>query len=721
MGPSLRERGPLAQTPQTIGKFEVLAELGRGAMGTVYRARDPLLDRQVALKTITPGLLSSEETLARFQREARAAARLQHPNIVTIYELGEVGGVHYIAMELLEGQDLAQALGQLDQLSVPQRVRIVIDVCEGLDFAHKRGVFHRDVKPANIRLLPDLSVKLVDFGIARIEDSTMTQTGLVLGTPSYIAPEVLTGARVDHRADMWSVGVVLYELLAGRRPFDSPTIPGLVYTIVHQPPPLLDAAALGLQPSITAIVERALSKNPAGRFRDLAEMAAALGELLGERTSESGRLPAAVREASYRRHLEEAQRRLAAGDLERAQAAARQAQVLEPGRTDVLELLKEIDKKLADAPTLVPKRKAAEAPTRVAGAPTAPVRAAVAPAPAAQAATPAAALATGSGPRPSTSQVLTDLRRRGAAVFKELATFGEPPGAQAAALSPQGALLAVSSQDGALRVWDLSARTRVLVLRSELHLRTGHDALALCLAWSPDGALMASGHVDGNVRLWDARSGGELKVKLRHEGIVPSLAFSPDGRSLATGSLDSTLKVWDLAAARAGEARREMHRQPTGVTALCYTGDGGSIVTAHGNRVLRVQDAATGRLTATLRGPEATINLLALHPDGKRLAVASHDRSLRLFDLASRAQVQQLQLPHRKPLAGLVFFAGGEHLATVAQDNSVQLWDLSASTPLAALWGQQDDAFVGLALYAEGEHLVVALADGRLRLWGPAE
>lgn len=686
-------------------------------MGTVYRARDPLLDRQVALKTISPGLLSSEETLARFQREARAAARLQHPNIVTIYELGEVGGVHYIAMELLEGQDLAQALGQLDQLTVPQRVRIVIDVCEGLDFAHKRGVFHRDVKPANVRLLPDLSVKLVDFGIARIEDSTMTQTGLVLGTPSYIAPEVLTGARVDHRADMWSVGVVLYEMLAGRRPFDSPTIPGLVYTIVHQPPPLLDAGALGLPPSITAIVERALSKNPAGRFRDLAEMAAALGELLGERTSDSGRLPAAVREASFHRHLEEAQRRLAAGDLERAQAAARQAQVLEPGRTDVLELLKEIDQKLADAPTLVPKRKAADVPTRVAGAPTAPVRAAVAPAPAA---TPAAALVTGSGPRPSTSQVLTDLRRRGAAVFKELATFGEPPGAQAAALSPKGELLAVASQDGALRVWDLSAQTRVAVLRSELHLRTGHDALALCLAWSPDGSLMASGHVDGNVRLWDARAGAELRVKLRHEGIVPTLAFSPDGRSLATGSLDSTLKVWDLAAARAGEARREMHREPAGVNSLCYTADGASIVTAHGNRVLRVQDAATGRLTATLRGPEATSNLMTLHPDGKRLAVASHDRTLRLFDLASRAQVQVLQLPHRRPLAGLLFFPGGEHLATVAQDNSVQLWDLSATTPLAALWGRQDDAFVGLGLFRNGEHLAVALADGRIRLWGPA-
>jgi eukaryotic-like serine/threonine-protein kinase len=683
-------------------------------MGTVYRARDPLLDRHVALKTIAPGLLSSQESLERFQREARAAARLQHPNIVTIYELGEADGRHYIAMELLEGMDLAQAMTPGDRLPLSEKLRIVVDVCQGLDFAHKRGVFHRDVKPANVRVLPDLSVKLVDFGIARLEDSTMTQTGLVLGTPSYIAPEVLTGSRVDHRADLWAVGVLLYELLSGERPFEAPTIAGLVYRIVHQPPRPIAAAALGLPPAIPALIERALAKDPAGRFRDLAEMAGALQELLGVGKPDTVRLPPAVREASYQRNLAEAQKHFADGEWERALEVARRALALEPGRTEVLTLLRQIEDGLREAPTLIPRR--AKPPTE---APPRTEHMGV------TAAVPAAPLGTSvttsvAEPRPSTSQILTELRLRGASVFRELATFGEPPGSQTARVSPTGDVLAVSSADGALRLWDLIARTRVATLRTELHQRTGHDALATCLTYSEDGRFLASGHVDGKVHLWDVARAVEIPAKLRHEAIVSALAFSPDAQFLASGGLDSNLKIWNIPATLAGEARRELYRQPTGVTGVCWASAGKLIITAHGNRVLRLQDSATGRLLASLRGPEASINLLAMHPDGKRLAVASQDRTLRFFDLAARTQVLQLTLPHRKPLAGLCFFPGGEHLATVAQDNAVQLWDLSASAPLAALWGEKGDAFVGVALFREGDHLAVALADGRIRLWGPA-
>ncbi|PYQ17039.1 MAG: hypothetical protein DMF79_17930 [Acidobacteria bacterium] len=200
-----------------IGKFEILSELGQGAMGKVYRARDPILERLVALKTVAPGLLSSPDAVARFQREARAAARLQHPNIVTIYELGEVEGTHFIAMELIEGRELGQVMAASDRFTVPQKVRIVADVCRGLDFAHKQGVVHRDVKPANVRVGRDGEVKILDFGIARLADSELTQAGTVLGTPSYISPEILRGGAVDHRADMWATGVILYEIVSGRR------------------------------------------------------------------------------------------------------------------------------------------------------------------------------------------------------------------------------------------------------------------------------------------------------------------------------------------------------------------------------------------------------------------------------------------------------------------------------------------------------------------------
>ena len=227
-----------------FGKFEILADLGQGAMGKVYRAHDPILDRPVALKTVSPALLTSKDTLARFQREARAAARLQHPNIVTIFELGEVEGTHYIAMELVEGMDLGEAMAPPDRFTVEQRVRMVVDICRGLDFAHKMGVIHRDVKPANIRLTRDGAVKILDFGIARFRgsettDPNLTQAGLVLGTPSYLSPELVQGAKVDHHADMWAVGVILYEMLTGRRPFEAPTITSLIHRIVNEPPPHL--------------------------------------------------------------------------------------------------------------------------------------------------------------------------------------------------------------------------------------------------------------------------------------------------------------------------------------------------------------------------------------------------------------------------------------------------------------------------------------------------
>ncbi|HSD26607.1 MAG TPA: serine/threonine-protein kinase, partial [Vicinamibacteria bacterium] len=294
-----------------VGKYELLEELGKGAMGTVYKARDPVLERLVALKTVHPALLTKGDTRARFQREARAAARLQHQNVVTIYELGETSETLFIAMELLEGMDLAHAMAPPDRLTREQKVKIVVQVCRGLDYAHKQGVFHRDVKPANVHVRPDLTVKIVDFGIARLVDSTMTQTGLVLGTPSYIAPEALVGARVDHRADMWAVGVILYELLAGKRPYEADTITSLVYKIVHEPLPPLDPHALGVPPALVAIVHKALAKDPDARFRDLAQMAGAIEDAMGHRRHVEAAFPAAARKRAYERNFAEARELLA--------------------------------------------------------------------------------------------------------------------------------------------------------------------------------------------------------------------------------------------------------------------------------------------------------------------------------------------------------------------------------------------------------------------------
>jgi WD40 repeat protein len=678
-------------------------------MGTVYRARDPILDRLVALKTVAPALLSNADARARFQREARAAARLQHPSIVTIYDLGEVEGTLYIAMELLDGIDLAEAMSPPDRLVLTQKLRIVVDVCRGLDFAHKHGVFHRDVKPANIRVLRDGRVKIVDFGIARLENSTMTQTGLVLGTPSYMAPEVLRGGRVDHRADMWAVGIVLFELLAGLRPFDAPTIAGVIYNIVHQEPPILDAPSLGLPVGISAIVERALAKDPAARYRDMAEMADAIQTVLGMTPSGERPLTADAREHAYRMGFAEAQRLLAENDLEGSLNAARRALALDPSRTGVVALVKQLEERLQDSPTLstatpVPSLDLSlvplDEPTPRAGVTAIP----------------------GTPPAVRTARrVLERLRVRDASVFREQGIFGEPPATTTACLAPGKDLLATAGTDGAVRIWDLRARTRSITLRTPLHERSGHDAVAVALAFSPGGGLMASGHVDGNVHLWDLTRRQELPCRLRHEASVGCVAFSPDGATLASGGLDSNLKLWDVAAACAGEARRELFRQPAGVTAVAFAGDGTWVLTGHANRALRLFDTRTGRLLATLRGPEGLVNLLSLSPDGRRLAACSHDRTLRLYDMTDRSQIFAVPGHRTRNTTSLAFFEDGVHLATVSQDNAVQIWDLERRSPIAALWGQGDESFAGVGLFGGGDHLAVALADGRIRLWGPAE
>jgi WD40 repeat protein/tRNA A-37 threonylcarbamoyl transferase component Bud32 len=691
-----------------IGKFEILAELGNGSMGAVYEARDPVLDRRVALKTVAPGLLSQRDAVERFQREARAAARLQHPNVVTIFELGETGETVFIAMELLEGMDLARALVPADRLTLREKLKVVVDVCRGLDYAHKQGIVHRDVKPANIRVRPDGSVKIVDFGIARVLDATnLTATGLVLGTPSYMAPEMLEGRGIDHRADMWAVGIILYEVLTGRRPFEAETIPSLVYRIVHEPLPRLDADKMGVPEDVVAVAAQALNKEPAQRFPDLAAMADALEKAMGLPTVPA--LPPEVRAKAYERHFAEARRLLADRDLEGALLAARRAQSLQPSRTGIVALISVIEQQIGNETTSLSGRSLGSvvSPARGAGFS------------ATMTILPAPGSATQEALRPLPTPVLTELRIRGAACFRELATFGEPPSTQSVCLSPVRDLLAASGTDGAIRLWDLHSRTRILTLRTELHERTGHDASAISLAFSPDGALLASGHVDNAVHLWDLGKGTEVPVRLRHDAMVGALAFSPDGSTLASGSMDANLRLWDVGAALSGEARRELHRQPSGVTAVAYAAGGDLVVTGHARRVLRVIDAMTGRLVASLRGPDALVNLLCLAPDGRHLAVGSHDRTIRLYDLEEKKQVA-LVASHKRPAISLSFFDDGQHFATVAQDNAVYLWDVEKTAPLAALWGPPDESFAGVALFGNNDHIAVALADGRIRLWGPA-
>ena len=271
----------------TLGRYEVIKELGKGAMGTVFLGRDPKINRQVAIKTLRfddPDL-TEEDKLAlrdRFFREAESAGRLNHPHIVNIYDAGEDQDIHYIAMELLDGADLKPwgTKGSLHPMK--EVVSLIADVADALDYAHSNNVVHRDIKPANLMILKNGAIKVTDFGIARITDQSKTATGTVLGTPSYMSPEQLAGKKVDGRSDIFSLGVCLYELLTGEKPFTGDSVATLVTSIVntpHRPIQQLDAK---IPEALAHVVDRALQKDPEKRYQRAKEMAADLRSSLSE-------------------------------------------------------------------------------------------------------------------------------------------------------------------------------------------------------------------------------------------------------------------------------------------------------------------------------------------------------------------------------------------------------------------------------------------------------
>ncbi len=266
----------MVETPRTIGRYEVIERVGRGGMGVLYRGRDPVLDREVAIKVMAGDFSTDESARSRFFREARASARLQHRNIVTIFEFAEDAGNPYIAMEFLRGQSLAHRLQTQPPLSLSHKLDIVTQLLTGLHYAHEQGIVHRDVKPANVWLLDDGTVKLLDFGIAKIASSTMTSAGSVLGSAFYMAPEQVAGREVDGRADVFAAGVVLFELLSQHRPFEADTPTAVMMKIVSEDPQPLGKFCPDLPQSLQAAVMRALQREPARRFAHAGDFAAEL-------------------------------------------------------------------------------------------------------------------------------------------------------------------------------------------------------------------------------------------------------------------------------------------------------------------------------------------------------------------------------------------------------------------------------------------------------------
>lgn len=259
-----------------LGRYEIIEELGRGAMGIVYKAHDPLIERLVAIKSINLhdlGEKQREEYEARFYQEAKAAGRLNHPNIVTIHDLGETGDMAYISMELMEGRELHNVIGE-KRLPIDEVLNIAIQVAEGLAFAHQHGIVHRDIKPSNIMVLRDNHVKIADFGIAQLESSlSLTQSGMIMGSPLYMSPEQIKGASATPQSDIFSLGIVLYQLLTGRRPFSGDNANSVMYQIVNEAPQKISSLNPDVPALLEIVISKCLEKELEDRYQNAKELA----------------------------------------------------------------------------------------------------------------------------------------------------------------------------------------------------------------------------------------------------------------------------------------------------------------------------------------------------------------------------------------------------------------------------------------------------------------
>jgi predicted Ser/Thr protein kinase len=268
--------------PQSIGRYRVESVLGRGAMGVIYRGYDPEIDRPVAIKLIRADLLGGADRdnyILRFRREAQAAGRCVHPNIVAVYDFGLHEGNPFFAMEFVDGSSLKEARERGLSFGPDEAVSLILQVLDALVAAHRMGVVHRDIKPANILLVGGTLVKVMDFGISRIDRSDLTDVGMMIGTPSYMSPEQCRGLPIDARSDLFSTGIVLYELLAGERPFAAPEPTAVVQRLLNEEPPDIRAINPAVGRALKSVLDRALSKAPADRYPSAADMAAALRAL----------------------------------------------------------------------------------------------------------------------------------------------------------------------------------------------------------------------------------------------------------------------------------------------------------------------------------------------------------------------------------------------------------------------------------------------------------